>query len=171
MLHLRPSGVLWYGTAQKLDDRFIALLAENPDAEQLEIHLLGLGRIDLTGALALKKVISDAKRAGLIVEVGPVPAVAADLLGRVLPETAVTATLTGAAQVARRQRGAQARAPRARPRTRTALRARAPRSGRAASITTPPTAVPSEIPVTIAVLSHENASVVVPGTASRSTSP
>ena len=81
--------MLWYGTAQKLDDRFIALLAENPDAEQLELHLLGLGRIDLTGALALKKVISDAKRAGLIVEVGPVPAVAADLLGRVLPETAV----------------------------------------------------------------------------------
>jgi SulP family sulfate permease len=91
VLQLRPSGVLWFGTAQKLDDRFIALLAENPDAEQLEIHLLGLGRIDLTGALALKKVISDAKRAGLRVEVGPVPAVAADLLGRVLPETVVAA--------------------------------------------------------------------------------
>lgn len=89
VLHLRPSGVLWYGTAQKLDDRFIALLAENPDAERLEIHLLRLGRIDLTGALALKKVISDAKRAGLIVEVGPVPAVSASLLGRLLPGSAV----------------------------------------------------------------------------------
>jgi sulfate permease, SulP family len=88
VLHLRPAGVLWFGTAQKLDDRFIALLAENPDAERLEIHLLGLGRIDLTGALALEKVISDAKRAGLDVEVGPVPAVAAQLLGRVFPETA-----------------------------------------------------------------------------------
>ena len=87
VLHLRPSGVLWYGTAQKLDDRFIALLAENPDASRLEVHLLALGRIDLTGALALKKVISDAKRAGLQVEVGPVPAVAAPLLGRVFPET------------------------------------------------------------------------------------
>jgi sulfate permease, SulP family len=89
VLQLRPSGVLWYGTAQKLDDRFIALLAENPDAQKLEIQLLRLGRIDLTGALALKKVISDAERAGLLVEVGPVPAVAADLLGRVLPETVV----------------------------------------------------------------------------------
>ena len=85
--HLRPAGVLWFGTAQKLDDRFIALLAENPDAERLEIHLLGLGRIDLTGALALQKVISDARRAGLDVEVGPPPAVAAPLLGRVFPET------------------------------------------------------------------------------------
>jgi SulP family sulfate permease len=91
VLHLRPSGVLWYGTAQKLDDGFIDLLAENPDARQLQIHLLRLGRIDLTGALALKKVISDAKRAGLIVEVGPVPAAAAPLLARVLPETATGA--------------------------------------------------------------------------------
>jgi sulfate permease, SulP family len=89
VLNLRPSGVLWYGTAQKLDDRFIDLLAQNPDAQRLDIHLLRLGRIDLTGALALKKVISDAKRAGLTVEVGPVPAVAAPLLGRVLPETAI----------------------------------------------------------------------------------
>jgi SulP family sulfate permease len=89
VLQLRPSGVLWYGTAQKLDDRFIALLADNPDAERLEIHLLGLGRIDLTGALALQKVISDAERAGLEVVVGPVPAVAAELLGRVFPEMAV----------------------------------------------------------------------------------
>jgi SulP family sulfate permease len=87
VLHLRPSGVLWYGTAQVLDDRVISLIAENPDAQRLEINLLQLGRIDLTGALALKKVVSDAKRAGLIVEVGPAPAVAATLLGRVLPET------------------------------------------------------------------------------------
>jgi SulP family sulfate permease len=86
VLHLRPAGVLWFGTAQKLDDRFIALLAENPDAERLEIHLLGLGRIDLTGALALEKVISDARRAGLDVEVGPAPAVAAQLFGRVFPK-------------------------------------------------------------------------------------
>jgi SulP family sulfate permease len=87
VLHLRPAGVLWFGTAQKLDDRFIALLSENPDAERLEIHLLALGRIDLTGALALEKVISDARRAGLVVEVGPAPAVAAELLGRVFRET------------------------------------------------------------------------------------
>jgi sulfate permease, SulP family len=87
VLHLRPSGVLWYGTAQELDERFNDLLAEHPDARELQIHLLRLGRIDLTGALALKKVISDAKRAGLLVEVGPVPPVAASLLGRVLPET------------------------------------------------------------------------------------
>jgi SulP family sulfate permease len=89
VLHLRPSGVLWYGTAQKLDDRFIDLLAQNPDAQRLQINLLRLGRIDVTGALTLKKVISDARDAGLIVEVGPAPPVAAAVLGRVLPETAV----------------------------------------------------------------------------------
>jgi SulP family sulfate permease len=83
-LHLRPLGVLWFGTAQILEDRFVELLAENPDARKLRIHLRGLGRIDITGALALKRVVADAQRAGLSVEVGLAPAKAGPLVRRVM---------------------------------------------------------------------------------------
>jgi SulP family sulfate permease len=83
-LHLRPLGVLWFGTARVLEDRFVELLAQNPDARRLRIHLRGLGRIDITGALALKRVIADAERAGLSVEVGLAPPGARPLLRRIL---------------------------------------------------------------------------------------
>jgi sulfate permease, SulP family len=83
-LHLDPLGVLWFGTARIFEDRFVELLAQNPDARQLRIHLRGLGRIDVTGALALKRAIDDAQRAGLVVELGPAPPAARPLLQRVL---------------------------------------------------------------------------------------
>jgi SulP family sulfate permease len=68
-LHMRPRGVLYFGTEQRVEDAFLALLAEHRDATRLGIHLDGLGRIDLTGALALRAVVQDARAAGLEVEV------------------------------------------------------------------------------------------------------
>jgi ABC-type transporter Mla MlaB component len=59
-------------------------MARNPDARKLRIHLRGLGRIDVTGALALKRLIADAEQAGLKVEVGLAPPSAGPLLRRVL---------------------------------------------------------------------------------------
>ena len=50
-LHLRPRGVLWFGTASRLEDTFLTLVGEHSDAKQLLVHLDGLGRIDMTGAL------------------------------------------------------------------------------------------------------------------------
>jgi SulP family sulfate permease len=83
-LHLRPQGVLWFGTARILEDRFVELLAENPDARTLRVHLRGLGRIDVTGALALKRVVEDARRAGLAVDIGLAPPAGGRVLRRVL---------------------------------------------------------------------------------------
>jgi len=88
-LHLRPKGVLWFGTAQSLEDRFLDLLAEHPDARRLTLHLDGLGRIDLSGALVLKSLVDDA-RAHLIVTVDGVPPHARPLMRRVLPEASST---------------------------------------------------------------------------------
>jgi len=72
-LHLRPSGVLWFGSAHVLEDRFVELLAIHADASQLKVYLGGVGRVDLSGALALRRIVQDARSAGLEVELVDVP--------------------------------------------------------------------------------------------------
>jgi SulP family sulfate permease len=68
VLHLRPRGVLWFGSAARLEDAFFALIADHPQAERLIVHLDGLGRIDITGALALRGLLQEARDGGLLVE-------------------------------------------------------------------------------------------------------
>ena len=68
-LHLRPRGVLWFGTERQLEDAFLTVLAENPDAERIAVHLDGLGRIDVTAALALRALLEEARTADLDVQV------------------------------------------------------------------------------------------------------
>ncbi len=87
-LELTPEGVLWFGTARNLEDRFLELLALHPDARELVVRLDRLGRIDLTGALALEALLDDARAAGLAVRVEGSPAHAARILGRVLGDDA-----------------------------------------------------------------------------------
>ena len=87
-LELIPEGVLWFGTARVLEDRFVELLARHPESHRLVVRLDRLGRIDLSGALALKKVIDDARGAGLEVTVEGSPAHAARILRRVLGDDA-----------------------------------------------------------------------------------
>lgn len=83
-LHLRPSGVLWFGTAPRLDGIFLRLLADNPGIERLVLHLDGLGRVDLPGALALRQLLQDARDAGLEAELADVPPRAHRFVERVL---------------------------------------------------------------------------------------
>ena len=85
-LELSPQGVLWFGTARLLEDRLGELLAEHPSTTRLVIRLDGLGRIDLTGATALKALLEDARAAGLDVALVGRPAHAARILLRVLEE-------------------------------------------------------------------------------------
>jgi sulfate permease, SulP family len=68
-LHMRPRGVLYFGSERRMQDEFLALVAQHPDATRLVVHLDGLGRIDLTGALALRAVVHDARGAGFEVEI------------------------------------------------------------------------------------------------------
>ncbi|MBD0291792.1 MAG: SulP family inorganic anion transporter, partial [Thermoleophilia bacterium] len=71
-LHLRPRGVLWFGTVRRLEDAVLGALGDHPQAEALVVHLDGLGRIDLTGALALRALLRDARAAGVATEVADV---------------------------------------------------------------------------------------------------
>lgn len=81
-LVLRPSGVLFYGSAPRLDEVFSHQLAEHPAIETVILDLEGLGRIDYTGALALKEFIDDAEAAGLDVSVRDIPRHAEGTLNR-----------------------------------------------------------------------------------------
>lgn len=59
-------------------------LSEAGEAERLILHLGGLGRIDLTGALVLKDVMDEAKQGGFEVELVDVPEHAERILGGVI---------------------------------------------------------------------------------------
>jgi sulfate permease, SulP family len=83
-VELRPQGVLWFGTARRLEDEFVNALAAHPGATELVLRLDALGRIDVSGALALERLLEDARRAGLRVTTVAVPGHAQALLGRVL---------------------------------------------------------------------------------------
>jgi SulP family sulfate permease len=83
-LHLAPKGVLYFASAPGLEVAFGELLNDHPEADRLVVHLDGLGRIDLTGALVLRDLLRDARAAGLEAEVTDVPAPAQKIVARVI---------------------------------------------------------------------------------------
>jgi SulP family sulfate permease len=85
-LHLRPRGVVFFASTPALEEALIHLLAAHPDARRLVVHLDGLGRIDLTGALALRSLLDDALAAGVEVRLADVPPQTRRIVSRVLPD-------------------------------------------------------------------------------------
>lgn len=83
-LHVRPSGVLYFASAPGLDVEVGRLLASHPDARSLVIHLDGFGRIDLSGAIALRDLIEEIREAGLEVHIVDVPPPAIKIVRRVV---------------------------------------------------------------------------------------
>jgi SulP family sulfate permease len=83
-LHLAPKGVLYFASAPLLEERLGKLLSEIPAAEALVVHLDGLGRIDVSGALGLRSVLEQAEEAGLRATVCDVPPQATKIVRRVL---------------------------------------------------------------------------------------
>jgi SulP family sulfate permease len=83
-LHLAPKGVLYFASAPLLEERLGRMLSETPAADHLVVHLDGLGRIDVSGALGLRAVLEQAEEAGLRAEVCDVPPHAKRLVHRVL---------------------------------------------------------------------------------------
>ncbi len=64
-LHVSPKGVLWFGSAHQLERTLLNELPNAKDANRLELHLSGLGRIDLSGALTMRETVEQARDAGL----------------------------------------------------------------------------------------------------------
>ena len=82
-LILAPRGVLFFGSASALDRALVDHLATYPLAARLVLDLQRLGRIDYTGAEALRRLADDADQAGLEVAVVNVPPHTGGLLPRV----------------------------------------------------------------------------------------
>lgn len=82
-LVVRPSGVLWFGSAPALEDELFARLAEESDVSRIVIRCGGLGRIDISGAYALAETLEQARRAGLDMRLEGVPEHARRLLNAV----------------------------------------------------------------------------------------
>lgn len=87
-LQITPTGVLYFGSAPQLSEALLELLAQRPEAERIVFDLGNLGRIDYTGALALKSVSEEAEVAGLTVAFLNLPPQTRRILGKVLDQRA-----------------------------------------------------------------------------------
>jgi len=83
-LHVELQGVLWFGSAPILEKAVQEHLAQARGARRVVLHLEGLGRIDLTGALVLKQLGEDIERGGMVFEMKGCPPQAHAILGAVL---------------------------------------------------------------------------------------
>jgi SulP family sulfate permease len=68
-LELRPRGVLWFATSQRLEDALVDGIADQPQVRGVCLDLAGVGRVDTTGALAIQAILADARRSGLATRV------------------------------------------------------------------------------------------------------
>lgn len=85
-LHLRPVGVLYFASAQRLEAEFRSLITEIEDVHTLIIHFDAVGRTDVTGAYSLRKMFHEAKEEGLAVEVADLTEPSRRVVSRVLTE-------------------------------------------------------------------------------------
>lgn len=85
-LHIRPDGVVWFGSAEALRGAAIDLIAEHGHVVEVVFHMERLGRVDLTAALTLERVIRDARDTGLEVRVTSVHPHTARVLEAILEE-------------------------------------------------------------------------------------
>jgi SulP family sulfate permease len=81
---IAPRGVLWFGTAHKLEGIVVNAIAAHDDVEVLEIDLTGVGRLDYTGAEELRSLCSDIETGGVVVSIVGVPAHARRIAGKTL---------------------------------------------------------------------------------------
>ena len=86
-LHLRPLGVLYFGSAHLLEDQVTGLLSDHPDVDHLVIHMDRLGRVDVTGALALRSLIEHLDGIGVTTEVADLTPTSRKIVDRVLSES------------------------------------------------------------------------------------
>lgn len=94
VLHVEPHGVLFFASAPALQDAVTRLVAEHPEVRHVVLHLDGLGRIDLTGALVLRDLAAGIRASGLTIEVVDVPPQAEKVVTRTLassPDVTVVA--------------------------------------------------------------------------------
>ncbi len=86
-LHLWPSGVLYFGSAPGMEKVVNRLIAQQPALSHVVVHLSGLGRVDLTGALMLRDLIEETESSGVTIEICEARPHMKRILTRVLGDT------------------------------------------------------------------------------------
>jgi SulP family sulfate permease len=71
-LHVRPQGVLYFGSAPGLETQVLSEIASHPELDRVALELQRLGRIDITGALVLRGISRDLGRGGVAVSLSGV---------------------------------------------------------------------------------------------------
>jgi SulP family sulfate permease len=84
VLHLRPSGVLYFGSAPAVERAINAAIVQHPGVTRVVLHLDAVGRLDLTGALMLRDLVEEAVAGGRSFSIRGAGEHAAPLLSRVL---------------------------------------------------------------------------------------
>ena len=83
VLHLEVTGILWFASAPRLEEALIKRLSDASGVSEVALHLGGLGRIDLTGALVLKRVVEETRVLGISSSLERVPDHARELIDNV----------------------------------------------------------------------------------------
>ncbi|MEM9069727.1 MAG: solute carrier family 23 protein [Myxococcota bacterium] len=89
-LILVPQGVIWFGSAPMFRQSMVKELAADPSTQRVVIDLSHVGRIDFTGALALRDVVESGRSVGRPVLFDGVPPHARRIIGRVFPAELLT---------------------------------------------------------------------------------
>ena len=83
VLHLEVTGVLWFASAPRLEETLLSRLADARSFSKVIFHLEGLGRIDLTGAMVLKRAVEETRALGIPASLERVPPHARELIDNV----------------------------------------------------------------------------------------
>lgn len=83
VLHIEVTGTLWFASAPRFEEALTARLAGRGGISEVAMHLEGLGRIDLTGALVLKRAVEELRAMGIPASLKGVPPQAHELIDNV----------------------------------------------------------------------------------------
>lgn len=83
ILHLEVTGILWFASAPRLEEALMGRLTHTQGVSEVVVHLEGLGRIDLTGALVLKRTVEELRALGIPSSLKGVPAHARELIDNI----------------------------------------------------------------------------------------
>jgi len=83
ILHLEVMGILWFASAPRLEETLMSRLNRAGGVSEVVIHLDGLGRIDLTGALVLKRAADEMRALGIPSSLKGVPPHARELIDNI----------------------------------------------------------------------------------------
>ncbi len=83
-LHVRPLGVLFFGSGHQLSEQMDNLIADHQEVTRVVLHMDRLGRVDVTGAMELQQLLDEVHDQGLDTSIVDLTPTGRSIIGRVL---------------------------------------------------------------------------------------